>query len=250
MPAIKVYKSGYKLIPVVDAKLATAYQCPFTGDLFVTKRKYASHLKELRQDRMWANARTRQLNNRMEELWNQPSFDNIVRWVRLNSDVFWAQGKRNGWSSDAARWDKIRDDFQIEITYLDLTWSDSVSNTHDCPHNGFTNWGGREKPRNGVPVPRGYPGWHGNIEFRCSHDVPSFFSKVTEGSRIHTGTGGSRGKYHYGYSVRMFAADWPGVASVVENNRAQYEKDHLIDMIKNQYQPFAVPPVKIGTRRK
>lgn len=142
MPAIQVYKHQGNLpglIPVDEAKTSKAYRYPFTGTIVQTKRAYVKHLRTLRQDRMWENARQRRVNMRLEDLWSQPDFESIVNWVEINSDLFWQNGKKRGWHSDAKKWDAIRDDFYVRITKLELTHSESISNTHDCPHNGVTN---------------------------------------------------------------------------------------------------------------
>jgi hypothetical protein len=246
MPAIKVYKHNGIAIPVDVAKTAKAYCCPFTGEIVLTKRSYVSHLKDLRQKRMWRKARNLRHQRRLEEMWNLPTFEGIVKWITVNSDVIWQNGKQNGWSDNATRWNKIRDDFQIEITYLDLHWLNSLSNSHSCPHNGKTNWCSNGDKHG---IPKGYPGWGGRIEFKISHDVPSFSSDLFKGTRIHTGTGGIIGNKTYSYDVKFFDADWPGVTAQIQADREQYEKDHLIDMIKNQYKPFVVPHVKIGKPR-
>ena len=206
MPAIQVYKTKGKIIPVNEAKVARAYQCPFTKELFVTKTAYTKHLSKLRETRMWANARRKQHQLKLQDLWNQTSFDKIAQWIELNPDVFWYNGRQSNRNSPE-RWDKIRDQFQIKIVRLSLSWSDSVSNSHSSPRNGVTNWSGRSTLQDGSPAPRGYPGWQGRIYFQTSCDTPGFFSDFLRGTRIHTGTGGS-GQY----DVKFFEDDWPGLS--------------------------------------
>lgn len=207
MPKLKVYKNNGVMIPVDDAKISSAYKCPWTGDLYATKKSYVKHLRILRETRMHARARENRWIKKMEDLWSQPTFQDIINWVERNPEPFWLNGKNRGWSSDAKQWDKIRDDFWIKVLQLKVHWSDNVSNTHNCPHNGVTNWGGRVDG-----APRGYPGWRGDITFQVSHDVPSFFSNIFEGTRIHTGTGGARGEKTYSYSVIFFEDDWNGLS--------------------------------------
>lgn len=243
MPAIQVYKHQGNLpglIPVEEAKTTKAYRCPFTDTIVVTKKAYVKHLNTLRQDRMWANARKRRYNMRLEDLWSQPDFKSIIDWVEINSDLFWQNGKKRGWRIDAKRWDNMRDDFCIRITKLELGRSENISNTHYCPHNGVTNWGSKDD------APRGYPGWQGSIDFKVSHDVPSFFRNVFEGTRIHTGSGGGSGLGTYSYGVRLFDADWPGITKTFQDQKDQYERDHLIEMIKNEYRPYQYPTIKIN----
>jgi hypothetical protein len=68
---------------------------------------------------------------------------------------------------------------------LDLTWNPAVSNTHSCPHNGVSNWGGRDKK-----APTGYPGWRGRIWIRAAAECPGFLSHYLDRSGIHLGSGG------------------------------------------------------------
>lgn len=206
MPAIQAYKHKGKLIPVDEAKIGRAYRCAFTGTLFGTKAAYVKHLKVLRQERMWRNARHNRWQRKMEDLWNQTSFEKIVRWIELNPDEFWYNAQKRGFAGDRDRYERVRGEFSVRITYLDLRWSDSVSNTHSCPHNGVTNWSSRDDDK-----PKGYPGWQGRIEYELSHDLPGFGCDLMIGTRIHTGTGGGNGT-NYGFDVCFFADDWPGLA--------------------------------------
>lgn len=206
MPRIKVYKGRGQTIPVSEAKTATAFKCPFTNTVHNTKRGYVKHLTDLRSSRMHRNARAKVRLRKMEDLWNQTSFEKIVNWVEMNPDVFWQNGKGRSWHGDGKAWDRIRDEFWIRITHLDVRWSESVSNTHSCPRSGVTNWGGRNSD-----APRGYPGWQGRIEYQVSHDVPCFGSELLSDTGIHTGTGGGISNNRYGFGVEFFAADWPGL---------------------------------------
>jgi hypothetical protein len=130
-----------------------------------------------------------------------------VRWVELHPEWFLDNASGRGFYSDRDRYEKIRSEFGIRITYLDLHWSNCVSNSHSAPHNGVTNWSKRDEDK-----PVGYPGWKGRIEYKISHDLPSFGSDLMEGTRIHTGTGGSTNGTNYGFGVSFFADDWPGLA--------------------------------------
>jgi hypothetical protein len=211
MPAIQAYKHKGNVIPVEEAKVGRAYQCPWTKQLYSTKAAYIKHLKNLRTTRMHRRARENRWQSLGEDLWNQNSFEKIVKWVELHPEWFLDNAKRYGFHSDEKRYDRLRDTFSIKITYLDLYWSDSVSNSHSCPHNGVTNWGGSHLNRDGSMSPRGYPGWSGRIEFVINHEVPGFGSNLMASSRIHTGTGGSGNGLNYGFSVQFFADDWPGL---------------------------------------
>lgn len=250
MPSIQVYKHDGVMIPVDHAKKAKAYICPWTNQLYATKRSYVVHLKKLREERMHKRARHLLHQRKLSNMWNQPDFKSVIDWIHLNPEVFWANAKRNGWASDAARWDKIRDSFTLEITYLDLTYSDCLSNSHSCPHNGVTNWGGRDTFEDGSLRPRGYPGFAGRIEFKVSKEPLSFSSDMFRGTRIHTGSGGGGGNGQFGYSVSFFLDDWPGIAEKIKLAKEKHEKEGLVDMIKNTYKPLRIPGFTYGKARR
>lgn len=216
MPRIKAYKGNGKVIPVDVAKITTAFQCPWTKQVFGGKREYVKHLANLRNTRIHRRIREMAWERKLEDLWSRPGFEEVVAWIHMNPEFMFDNGMRHGWGHRGVQ--KHRDDFWVKITYLDLTWSNSVSNTHDCPRGGVTNWGGREFWPDKTPKPRGYPGWHGRIEYQMSHDI-GFGSDVMKGLGIHTGTGGGTGNNIYGYDVRFFDSDWPGIAEAARNSR-------------------------------
>lgn len=211
MPRISVYKGNGAIIPIDKAKKSTGFECPWTGKIFGAKKAYVNHLRVIRQDRIYRQIRNRRFQAVLDEFNNQPSFDAIRRWVELHPEFFFDIGLKSAWTSDHARLEKIRRDFWIKITHLDVTYSNSVSNTHACPRDGITNWGGRDTLKDGTPAPRGYPGWSGRIEIEFSHDI-RFGGDVFRGTGIHTGSGGSTNGKNYGYDVKFFESDWPGLS--------------------------------------
>ena len=223
MPKIKAYKgNGGAIIPVDTAKVATAFRCPWTGEVFGTKKGYVSHLRDLRENRIHRAIRARIRNKIFEELINQPSFDKIIEWIETHPEFLFdgvIQNGRDRWGDRRAH---LRDKFWVKITYLDVNWSDSVSNSHDCPRGGVTNWGRRDVLADGTPAPTGYPGWAGRIEFQLSHAL-GFGSDIMEPIGIHTGTGGGVEDKRYGYDVKFFASDWPGL-----------EKNRVFEILKNE----------------
>ena len=205
MPRIKAYKNAGKIIPVADARVGTAFKCPWTGKLFGEKRAYVAHLKVLRADRIHRQIRIKRMARLKDELWTRSDFDSVVSWIELHPEVLFdsvIERGREGWSDRRAH---LRSDFWIKITHLKLQYIDHVSNTHSAPKEKQTNWGGDKKD-----VPRGYPGWVGRIEFQLSHDL-GFGSDILKTLRIHTGTGGGTSVQRYGYRVTFWADDWPGL---------------------------------------
>ena len=204
MPKIRAYVGNSALIPVTDATITTAYQCPWTQKLFKRKSEYVKHLKHLREFRMHSKARCLSRGRCLQELWSLPTFDDVVAWFSSNSKLI---------LDNASKTQKIDPElFWFKITYLDLTWAENVSNSHCCPHNGVTNWGRRDLFKDGTAKPTGYPGWTGHIEYQTSHDT-GFGIDLVSNLRIHTGTGGGLGNHRYGYGVTFFDADWPGIHS-------------------------------------
>ena len=117
----------------------------------------------------------------------------------------------------------------------DIRRDTSVSNTHDCPIDGVTNWGGRDQNR-----PFGYPGWEGRVWIRYKSDKETWGSDPFHATLTYPGTGGWRGSYDgpwqkisrawhkahpnqnkkgfkprypqpqvYGWDYRFFDSDWP-----------------------------------------
>lgn len=242
MPAIQVYRDGKTMIPVARAQNARAYLCPFTNKIYASKKAYVGHLQKLREQRMLARARKNRIAARENELWSQPTFVDVVKWINLNSDFFWQKFADCDTKYD--QWNKIRDDFSVRVLYLELEYSNHVSNSHSCPHNGVENW----RRESGKPV--SYPGWQGRIDFVVSHPLPGFTSNLFDGTRIHLHSGGGNGKGGYRYEVKFFADDWPNIAEWQENEKAKYEKEHLLDMIKNEYRPYCPPRITIGCKGK
>lgn len=213
MPRIKVYKGHGSIIPVEDAKVVTGFKCPWTGKIFSTKKSYISHLRLLREDRIHRAIRARIRNKIFDELINQKSFEKIIEWIETHPEFLFDGVIQNGRDKWGERRSHLRDKFWIKITYLDVSWSDNVSNSHSCPRGGVTNWGGKGLLPGGDPAPRGYPGWGGRIEFQVSHDL-GFGSDILKPLGIHTGTGGGTTSNRYGYDVKFFASDWPGLEKI------------------------------------
>lgn len=205
MPRIKAYKGAGKIIPMEEAKLITAFRCPWTLKVYGNKSDYVKHLKYLRENYMHKRVRVKVVELKKQDLWNQTSFESIIEWIEMNPEFMFDTGLRSGWANDLA--EKYRNKFWMKITYLTLDWTPSASNSHACPRGGVTNWGGQ-----GPDAPRGYPGFTGRIEYQMSHDI-GFGSDVMRGLGIHTGTGGGGGGNTFGYAVTFFDADWPGLIS-------------------------------------
>lgn len=218
MGKIKAYKHNGNLIPVALARVCTAYSCPWTGKLFDHKQSYIRHLRRLQQNKRDQRRATRhtELISKLHNDWiHQPDLKSIVEWVEQNPDFFFERLKYRVKNSDQIT--AARSKFNLRITYLSVNYMDCVSNSHHAPRDGITNWIKDDSK------PRGYPGWSGRIEFVTGGHHSTFGSDVFRSTGIHTGTGGSLGNGHYGFSVNIFASDWPGL-----------ESQMLLDVLANQ----------------
>jgi len=226
----------------------TAYKCDTTGKLFEDKAKYQKHIRkvaaERRAQRKIDAAHKTDKQWWMDNFWNRiKSPEQLKAAILHHRDVFAANGVKNYWSTP-----KLLPTPIIEFTRFDLHYRDCVSNTHDRPHDGVTNWGGQNKD-----APRGYLGWAGCFDY----DVQSHRKQLGcypgsgdmwKNTRIHTGTGGGGGhkdektlfKQHFGYGVKMFASDWPAMAAEYEKAKAWKilkEDDRALDQIVNGWYP-------------
>lgn len=72
----------------------------------------------------------------------------------------------------------------------DIRRNKEVSNSHDAPIMGVTNWGGNTKLEDGTPAPRSYPGWSGRAWIRYAKPVDTFGSDPFAATLTYPGTGG------------------------------------------------------------
>lgn len=124
---------------------------------------------------------------------------------------------------------------------FDLQYSTSVSNSHDAPHNGVTNWSGQNKS-----APLYYRGLVGRIWYRLSRKNPGFSSNLFGCTMVHTGTGGGGGYngpwekvsnyeynlrrsncrvddlYIFSFDCRIFLDDFPALDNEI-NKRITYD---------------------------
>lgn len=220
-----------------------AWKCSADGKVFEDKKKYQNHLRKLAKVRR-ERRRIDTEESLKDEIWNElyEREQSIEEWrdmVITNQDLFWAEAAK----SDPYHWEKVGKTYRgvvcpvprlLEFTTFSMRWSDSVSNSHSCPHNGMTNWGGRSVMEDGGPAPNGYPGWTGQVDWivSCPKEWESTYlgGDLFRGvggfrsgrQRANIGTGGGGGmqysekhKCHvqsFRYDFKIFAADWPGMA--------------------------------------
>lgn len=204
MGVVKAYKLDKVLIPVDQAKVVDAYQCPWTRKVFPTKKAYIKHLSLYRINHIHHKIHKQTFITFRDKFNSLPDFESVIKWIEDNSIWFAINAKNNyGWVDR----DKfvIPTDFKIKINEFSVKYDENTSNSHCCPRNGKTNWGGN-KPG----VPRGYPGWRGGIEYSVSHEILGGVVNLFNNTGIYTGTGGG-GRTKSRYEITLFAADWPAL---------------------------------------
>lgn len=234
------------------------WKCDEDGKLFEDKKKYQNHLRKLARERntkrklMVADAIADQKWTELYE--REQTLEDWACMVINHQDMFWAEAAK-GDPYDWAQVGKIRGRKQsgvvcpvprlLEFTEFNLRWSNTVSNSHSCPHNGVTCWSSNEA-KDGRP--QSYPGWCGRIEwivawpkewdgFYLGGDLFSGGTFRSGRQRAHTGTGGGGGMRYsekhgchvqsFGYDFRIFAADWPGLARYMV-------KQQFVEVLKGQ----------------
>lgn len=192
----------------------TVNKCPRTGKLFECDKKYAEHEEKIRQ----SDAKIHHMQKVKDEFatWLKEekekitAVDMLAPWLlknqRMIMDVCTVSGNSLGDYTFYATDEFVRIDFE-RVHYSPL-----VSNSHSCPKGGVTNWG-RDKN-----LPTGYPGWSGRVTgslTRASKHMHSYpYSRFLNMVSIKTGTGGG-GNDGWGYDVKIFLDDWPGLAQQV-----------------------------------
>lgn len=190
-----------------------AWQCPHTKEIFTEKKKYLNHQKryaaEQRRQKKYKAEKKEFFDWIDDEKTRILSIDEIVPWILKNEEkltlgaIKYSSLDRHVYKGNTATNIKI-----------DVTWKQSVPNTHSCPRGGVTNWGGMTKMPDGSSAPRGYPGWIGTVKGRylgkkMNWTRPMYIILNLIGIHTAGGSGHSSG-WHYG--VEMFADDWPGLA--------------------------------------
>lgn len=223
--------------------IITAYKCPDTGKLFEHEEKYQKH-----REKVLAKLAIQQKVEsalKLERTWWEKNFWHSVKSISqlkaaimLHRDVLAARGLKNYLSDNLTSRYTLKPTPVVNFSMFSASWSESVSNSHSCPHNGVINWCEKHNNR-----PTGYPGWHGRLEYQVQsylgqeNSYPGD-SDMWTGTRIHTGTGGGGGfnkktfTQSFGYDIKLWADDWPAMA---EAYRAESFKLRLANSDINEY---------------
>lgn len=193
------------------------WKCDADGKLFEDEKKYKAHLRKLaaerRHQRKIEAAKVAHAEF-IQQMCQVASFKELEEFIKDNWSWFFYNGaKREAWKGNQHR--EIHE--YVSVTFTEIRWNDSLSNSHRCPMSGVTNWGGR------VPgAPRGYPGWRCRVNIKVRtpqkkykgklYHVDGFGSSYFEGTPIGTGTGGGGGERDgvtsYAYDCEIWADDF------------------------------------------
>ena len=199
-----------------------ARKCPKTGKLFETDKAYRVHIIGLRKhlnEKRPGKIRRRECMQRRKRLMTEVR-DEIAE---LGDVTLIEKYVKNNCGRIMTAWNGSGDpiihallkNLKMEEFELDLRFSERVSNTHEKPRGGVTNWG-RRNPE----LPTGYPGWSGNIKYTLNFNPEKSpkrgnlcldHTNALGWAGIHTGTGGGRGPngvHQYEFGVTMFLSDF------------------------------------------
>lgn len=202
----------------------TAWKCPKTSKIFEYETDYKKHLRRLAAD-------SRETKRR------QTIIDNIYGWIANEKENIYSVGEIAPWLLKNQKYlmeaanalhlysfnDKFYDTDEFTKIELVVKWSNDVSNSHNCPKGGVTNWGVRDKT-----LPTGYPGWTGKVSGclkRLSKHKGSYpYDGILKLVGIHTTSGGG-GNESWGFGTELFLADWPGL-----------EQQRMVDILAGKIQ--------------
>ena len=234
-----------------------AYKCEDTDAIFEHEKDYRNHrARFLRQKR--ADDRHEQKKDSFkewlaEEKLKITSISMIGPWILANQKKLMEMANFYRLESFGHKFLDSDEFTKYEIT--NVTYNHNLSNSHNCPEGGVTNFG-----RKGGPT--GYPGWRCRVagslkrEKGNGHGYP--YGGVSELVRVLTGTGGG-GNESWSYDANIFLGDWPGLkaeynkilaleeqaridaaAAEVVRKAAQYErdKDRIVERLNGRFYGF------------
>ncbi len=200
-------------------------KCPKTGKLFQSDAEYRKYIRALRKRTNITRATLRNRKLAISEVRSEiarlPSIEKIEAYVTENFSKIMIAYNGGRDPKIHAILNKVR----IEDFKLDVSFMKRCSNTHCAPRNGEMNWGGYKTDQG---VPRGYPGFSGNISYRIINNPERIkeigrlcmqHNDALKFAGIHTGGGGGRGDNRWGYGVTLFLDDFEGLKKMYFKNK-------------------------------
>lgn len=236
-------------------------KCPHTGYLFEDQAEYNRHLRRLSRERCHAREWAALLENLVSTISKIQQVKNMQEWCEYlvkHQKEFIIYGALNdnftGHKVRAAmeKGAKMKVPKIQGIAIWRPKYSKSVSNSHNCPRNGETNWGGNKE--HGI---RGYPGWTANIRLEYENereedfnievtfsgkkrkeyikapsisDITGGFGSSSSLTGVNTGSGGGGGGGRYG--AQIFVQDFPKIEKYVEEQIFEIEKNATFQRMK------------------
>lgn len=257
--------------------IITAYKCLSTGVIFESEKEYKKHRrKEAKKarDELVRRRSVRKYAGWLDQIRNtEGDIETILAAFLKDQAIVWAFLRSKcpydfGGGHRPTRTKAMPEILSISVERL--FWSDSVSNSHNCPVGGITNWGNRKE---GEPL--GYPGWKGRLAWKVKtpknigYPGSIFFRDLM----IHTGCGGGGDDRHtqvdagfsvqnFGYDIEIFAHDWPGLyrAQCLEMEvdrrievakktgfRGPFDRAAIRSQIALPFTPAPLPPLTSNT---
>ena len=200
------------------------WKCTESGKLFEDQKDYKNHLCKLARERRALKKQAYIKDTFFDWLDDQRTnvvlnVNDIPQWLLDNQQYI-----MDATNAIPGNWKHFNEQFRDGDLFTHIRfdrtpkWDDSISNTHCCPKGGVRNWAQRSNREKGLNLPEGYPGWasfiHGTLERNKKYMSEYPYSALFNIVGIHTGGGGG-GNDNFGYSVLIFAQEWPGAASAV-----------------------------------
>ena len=190
----------------------TVNKCRFTGKLFENDKEYRNHLAKIRRQQK-AERESKRIRaewdgwfSKEKESITHP--DMIAPWF-LKNQKFIMKAYVANCGPFISSHDKVypeTDNFDEDKFSFDLNPFDRVSNTHNCPKNGVTNWDQEDNK------PTYYMGWRGKVKGKFTRNKKHMFSypasKILNFVDLHTGCGGG-GNEGWNFEIYIFLDDWP-----------------------------------------
>jgi len=179
------------------------WQCPRTKRIFQSKDDYVAYLKEEAK------------HNLAQKTFKKNFAECINAFNKLTSidDLFTSFPELINYYYNKLYGKDIKCKFNIKYN---INYNNTCSNSHACPRDGVTNWGGFL-----TKEPRSYPGLQGRISFHFSNESSyNYFndlSHLIKSVGVHIGTGGG-GPKELSYDVILFKSDWPNISEMYLND--------------------------------